>query len=214
MNITILGTGNMGRGLAALMLEGGNNVTLVSRNLEKAETLAKELAGKAKKGAVVKTAAAGGPILDLVVVSTIGYPAVLDIVKSYGSKLSGKILVDVSNPLNQTFDGLSTPPGSSAAQELAKVVPAGTTVLKAFNTTFAGLLYQGNVANQPLDVLIAGDNAEAKATLSGLVEEGGQHAYDVGALKMAGPLEGMALISIILQSKMAKPWMTAVKLVS
>jgi 8-hydroxy-5-deazaflavin:NADPH oxidoreductase len=214
MNVTILGTGNMSRATAAIMLAGGNNVTLVSRNLEKAEALAKELAGKVKKGAEIKAVLAGGQILDPVVISTIYYPAVLEIVKGYGSQLSGKILVDLSNPLNQSYDDLATPPGSSVPEELTKVVPADTQVLKAFNTTFAGLLSQGHVANQPLDVLIAGDNADAKATLARLVEAGGHRPLDVGPLKRGRYLEGMALISISLQSKMEKPWMTAIKFVS
>ncbi len=132
----------------------------------------------------------------------------------YGDQLSGKVLVDTSNPLNQTYDDLATPAGSSAAEELAKAGPKGVKVLKAFNTTFAGLISQGHVGGQPLDVFIAGDDAEAKATLAKLIEEGGQHAIDAGPLKRARQLEGLGLLSITLQSKHDKPWMNSVKLMA
>jgi predicted dinucleotide-binding enzyme len=73
--------------------------------------------------------------------------------------------VDITNPVNETFDGLVTPPDSSAAQELASTA-AGARVVKAFNTTFAGTLIEGRVAGQPLDVFIAGDDDDAKATVA------------------------------------------------
>ncbi len=214
MNITILGSGNMARGIATRLLAGGNNVTLLGRTPDKVAALAQELAPAARKGATVKAAALGSPLSDPVIINAIGYPAALDVVRSYGAQLNGKVLVDITNPLNQTFDDLATPAGSSAAEEIAKVAPAGTKVVKAFNTTFAGLLAQGGVADQPLDVFIAGDDAQAKATLAQLVEAGGQRAFDVGPLKRARQLEGMALISITLQSKLEKPWMSGVKIVS
>lgn len=214
MNVTIFGSGNMARAIATRLLAGGNSITLLDRAPDKAAALAQELTSAAPKGAAVKSAALGSPLSDSVVVNAIGYPAALDVIASYGQQLDGKILVDITNPMNQTFDDLSTPPGTSAAEELAKVAPKGSKVLKAFNTTFAGLLAQGHVADQPLDVFIAGDDAQAKATLARLVEAGGQRALDVGPLKRARQLEGMALISITLQAKLDKPWMSAVKIVS
>ncbi len=151
MNVTILGSGNMARAIAARLLAGGNNVTLLSRAPDKAAAHVQALASQAKKGATVKVAAEGSPIPAPIVVNTIWYPVGLEVITSYGAQLDGKILVDVTNPLNQTYDDLSTPPGSSAAEEMAKVAPPGAKVIKAFNTTFAGLLAQGNVAGQPLD---------------------------------------------------------------
>jgi 8-hydroxy-5-deazaflavin:NADPH oxidoreductase len=214
MNVTIFGAGNMARGIALRLLAGGNTVTLIDREADKAATLAQELSAFTAKGASVKSASLSSPIADPVVVNAVWYPATLDVVQSYGAQLAGKILVDISNPLNQTFDDLATPPGSSAAEELARVAPAGAKVVKAFNTTFAGLLAQGHVAGQPLDVFIAGDDERAKATVARLIEAGGQRVLDAGPLKRARQLEGLALLSIVLQSKLDKPWMSAVKIVS
>ncbi len=213
MNITILGTGSMAKAIAGLMVTGGNNVTLVSRDPGKADAAVKALAGRAKKGATVKVVASGSPLVDPVVINTLYYPASLDAVKQYGAQVNGKILVDISNPVNSTFDDLATPPGTSAAEELAKVAPQAH-VVKAFNTTFAGLLNQGHVATHKIDVFIAGDDENAKAALARLIEEGGQHPVDAGPLKRARQLEGLAFLMITLQSKMEKPWMTGVKILS
>ncbi len=212
MDVTILGSGNMARAIAALLLAGGNNITLLGRAPDKAAALAQELASAAN--ATVKSAALGSRITDPVLVNALRYPAAFDVIASYGQQIDGKILVDITNPLNQTFDDLATPPGTSAAEELARVAPAGAKVVKAFNTTFAGLLAQGNVAGQPLDVFIAGDDEQAKVTVAKLIEGSGQRVLDVGPLKRARQLEGLALLSIVLQSKLEKPWMSAVKIVS
>jgi predicted dinucleotide-binding enzyme len=213
MNVTISGSGNMARAIAARVLAGGNNITLLGRTPDKVAVLAQELTSTAKNGTTVKSAALGSPLADSVVINTIWYPAVLDVVRSYGAQLNGKILVDITNPLNQTFDDLATPPGTSAAEEIARIA-TGSKVVKAFNTTFAGLLAQGNVAGQPLDVLVAGDDEQAKATVAKLITDGGQRALDVGPLKRARQLEGLALLSIVLQSKLDKPWMSAIKILS
>jgi NADPH-dependent F420 reductase len=212
MNVTIFGTGNMARAIATRLLAGGNNVTLLSRDSDKAAEVVKALSSQAKKGAAVKIAKLGSPIQDPVVINTIWFSSAVDIISSYSKQLGGKILVDVTNPLNKSFDDVTTPPGSSAAEEIAKIVPKDTKVLKAFNTTFAGLLNQGNIAGQPLDVLIAGDDADAKATFSKLVEAGGQHAVDVGSLRFARQLESLGLLLIVLQSKVKKPGMSSFKL--
>ncbi len=185
MDITVLGTGNMARAISTLLLSGGNNVTLVGRNLEKAGAAVQELSQFKKNGASVKSTSFGGEISDPVVINTIWYPVCLGVLSDYRSALVGKILVDISNPLNSTYDDLVTPPGSSAAEEIAKTLPASVKVLKAFNTTYAGVLSQGNLAGQPLDVFIAGDDEQAKATLARLVEDGGQHPIDVGPLRRA-----------------------------
>lgn len=213
MNVTILGTGNMGRAIATRMLAGGNNVTLFSRDPEKAGAAVRELTQFAKNGAGVKSAALGSPITDPIVINTIWYPASLDVFRKYGSLLSGKILVEISNPLNASFDELITPPGSSAAEEIAKVVPEDVKVIKAFNTTYAGVLSQGNLAGLPADVFIAGDDEQAKATLTGVIEKGGLRVIDVGPLRRAHLIESLGLLSVLVQAKLEKPWMSGIKMI-
>jgi hypothetical protein len=111
---------------------------------------------------------------------------------------------------NESFDGLVTPPDGSAAQELARSVPAAR-VVKAFNTTFAGTLSAGRVADQRLDVFIAGDDEDAKATVAKLAEDGGLNPIDAGPLKRARELEAMGLLHMTLQGSLGTGFSTAVK---
>lgn len=212
MNVTILGAGNMARGIGTRLVEGGNSVTLMSRDPEDAAVLAAELQAEAHKGATVQATPFGSPFRDEVVIMAVPYTAETEIIQQYHAQLPGKILVNITNPLNATYDGLATPPGSSDAEEIAGMVPQGTRVVKAFNTTFARTLVAGAVAGQPLDVFIAGDDAEAKATISQLVEAGGLRAIDVGPLSRARQLEGIGFLGITLQGPLGTHFMSAWKL--
>jgi 8-hydroxy-5-deazaflavin:NADPH oxidoreductase len=201
MNVTLIGAGNMGRGIGHRLAAGGHAITLVDNNPEAAENLATELRGVAKSGAVIQTASLENAKLGDVVILAVWYGVNLEIARQLGSRLDGKVVVDIANPLNATFDGLATAPDTSSAEELAKVVPAGAKVIKAFNTTFAGTLVSGNVGGTPLDVFIAGDDDAAKQAVSTLVTDGGLVAVDAGALLRARQLEGLALLGITLQFK-------------
>lgn len=209
MNVTIIGTGNMGRGIATRLLAGGNEVTLLDSEVGKAEELARELGGSVSAGTV------GDPIADDVVVLAVPYEAVTPLVQQYGDALSGKVVVDITNPVDwQTFDGLVTPLDSSAAEEIEKAAPEGVRVVKAFNTTFAGTLVEGQVAGQPLDVFIAGDDSGAKETVAQLVRDGGLVAIDAGPLRRAQQLEGLGFLGMTLQQPLGLNFQSAWKLIS
>ncbi len=212
MNVTIFGAGNMGRGIGQRMVAGGHSVTLVDANPEAAEKTAAEIRKAARKGAQVTTASPGSVQPGEVVVLAVWYGVNKEVVKQLGSSLAGKVVVDIANPLNAKFDGLATAPDSSSAEEVAREAGAGVKVLKAFNTNFAGTLVAGQVDGKPLDVLIAGDEAEAKAKLAQLVEDGGLRAIDVGPLSRARQLEGLGLLHITLQSTLGTNWGSAVKI--
>ena len=128
MDITIIGTGNMARGIATRALAGGHAVTLLGTERAKAEALAKELAGAARAGQV------GDPLTGDVVVLAVWYQAVPDVLARYGDQLAGKVVVDITNPVDpDTYAPLSVAAGS-VAQEIAGAVP-GAKVVKAFNTS-------------------------------------------------------------------------------
>ena len=201
MNVTLIGAGNMGRGIGHRLVAGGNSVTLIDSNPEAAETLAVELRGVAKNGAIVKTATLENVEIGDVVVLAVWYGVNLELVNKFGNKLAGKTVVDIANPLNSTYDGLATAADTSSAEEVAKAVPAGTNVVKAFNTTFAGTLVDGQVGGQKLDVFIAGDDENAKQIVSKLITDGGLVAVDAGPLHRARQLEGLGLLGITLQFK-------------
>ena len=173
-NLSILGTGNMGQAIAAIAGKGGHSVQLLG-------------SGDAD------TAVTGE-----VVVLAVPYPAVSDVISQRGEQLAGKIVVDITNPLNfETFDSLVVPADSSAAADIAAALPQSR-VLKAFNTNFAATLAAGTVGPVPTTVLTAGDDAEAKSALAGIVTSGGLNAIDAGALTRARELEALGFLQLTL----------------
>lgn len=214
MNFTIIGAGNMGRGIATRLLSGGNAVVIVDRDNNEAKKLAEALSATAKGNASASAAVMGSPINTEAVILAVYYGSVQEVLSQYGNQLAGKIIVDITNPINATFDDLATPPGTSAAEEIAKLAPAGAKVVKAFNTTFAATLVSGQVAGQALDVFIAGDDAQAKEQLSKAFSASGLHPIDAGPLRRARQLEGIGLLHITLQSSLGTNWASAVKIIS
>ena len=214
MNVLIIGAGNMGRGIATRL--ANSNATLIIHDVDaaKAEALATELGSSIGGSRVrVTTAPATAVATSDIVILASWYAVNLETARTLGAALAGKIVVDISNPLNENYDGLVTEPGTSAAETIRAVLPADTKILKAFNTTFAGTLVAGDVAGQPLDVFIAGDNDSAKTTLAELVRAGGLNPVDVGALERARQLEALGFLGITLQFRLNTGFGTAWKLV-
>jgi len=214
MDITIIGAGNMGRGIATRAVAGGHSVNFVDANPETAETVAAEVRKSAKNGAKVTAGSLGQAELGDVVVLAVWYGTNVELVKQLGSKLAGKVVVDIANPLNSTYDGLATAPDSSSAEDVAKAAASGTRVVKAFNTTYASTLLKGEVAGLPLDVFIASDDAEAKEKIARIVKDGGMRPIDAGPLSRARQIEGMQLLHIAIQGTLGTNWGSTVKILS
>jgi predicted dinucleotide-binding enzyme len=100
---------------------------------------------------------------------------------------------DITNPITPDLSGFLTPQGTFGAQEIAKDAPAGAHVVKAFNTVPSDVLAAGSAEGRPLDVFIAGDDAEAKVSVSAFVESLGMRPLDTGPLSMARALEHATL---------------------
>lgn len=181
-HVSILGTGNMGSAIQAVVEKGGNTVQLLGQDaLEQAVT---------------------GDI----VVLAVPYPAISDVVAQRGEQLAGKIVVDITNPLDfDTFDSLVVPSDTSAAAEIAEALPHSR-VLKAFNTTFAATLASGTVGGAPTTVLIAGDDADAKAQLAEVAAAGGLRAVDAGSLRRARELEALGFLQLTLAAAEKISW--------
>ncbi|GEL20964.1 NADPH-dependent F420 reductase [Pseudonocardia asaccharolytica] len=207
MKVTIIGAGNMGRGIGTRVVAGGHEVEIIDRDPAEAQALAGELGGAAT--APDPSAPLGGEV----VVFAVYYPGIKDAVQQYADQLAGKVVVDITNPVNtDTWDSLATEPGSSSAEEVQGVVPSGTSVVKAFNTTFAATLVQGEVDDQRLDVLIAGDDEDAKRKVSQLVSDGGLRPLDVGPLRRAQQLENLGFLHIAIQQPLNLGFGSAIKL--
>ena len=172
---SIIGTGNMGSAIGGLLAAGGASVQQISHA---------DLAQTTIEGDVV--------------VLAVPFPAVANIVETVGAQLEGKTAVDITNPLNfETFDSLVVPVGSSAAAEIQSLLP-NSTVLKAFNTNFAATLASKQLDGKTTTVLVAGDNADAKAALVAAVTAGGVVAIDAGALSRAHELEAIGFLQLTL----------------
>ncbi|MBM9503219.1 NADPH-dependent F420 reductase [Actinacidiphila acididurans] len=187
--ISIIGLGNMARALADRALAGGNAVEIIGRDPAKAKELAAALGG-----ATAGTAGAA-PAGDLVVLA-VPYAGAAAAVSEYGDALHGKVIIDITNPVTPDFKGFVTPDGSSGAQEIAKAAPAGAHVVKAFNTLFSHVLAAGPAEGHPLDVFIAGDDAQAKTRVSAFIESMGLRPMDTGELPMARALENVGLLEL------------------
>lgn len=177
-NVTIIGTGTMANAIGGVLAAGGSTVGYVGRTQPGTQP---------------------GTVDGDIVVLAVPYPAVADVLATYGPQLAGKVVVDITNPLDfATFDSLVVPAGSSAAAEIAAALP-DSRVLKAFNTTFAATLASGTV-NQagPTTVLVAGDDADAKAALVSAVQAGGLQAVDAGSLARAHELEALGFLQLTL----------------
>jgi predicted dinucleotide-binding enzyme len=180
--VSIIGTGNMGQAIADVVTKGGHDAELIAH------------------------AEADKPVTGEIVVLAVPYPAIADVLAARGASLAGKIVVDITNPLDfQTFDSLTVPADSSATVEIAARLP-GSRVVKALNTTFAATLVARTAGPVTTTVLIAGDDADAKEQLAGILTAGGLGAVDAGALKRARELEAIGFLQITLAASNKVPW--------
>ena len=181
-HISIIGTGNMGQAIAGIAGKGANTVELFN------------------------TSDADKQVTGDIVVLAVPYPAVEGVLAQRGESLAGKVVVDITNPVDfETFDSLTVAADSSAAADIASSLPQSR-VLKAFNTNFAATLATGKVGDLPTTVLIAGDDADAKAEVAQIVTGGGLEAIDAGALSRARELEAIGFLQIKLAASEKVSW--------
>jgi predicted dinucleotide-binding enzyme len=188
--ISIIGSGGMAAAIGGLAAKAGHTVEVMARDAAKSRALAEQIGDGATTGTF-----GAAPAGDIVILA-VPYSAVLDVVKQYGEALAGKLLVDITNPVASDHTSFVTPGGSFGAQEIAKAAPADAEVVKAFNTLFSHVLAAGPAEGHPLDVFIAGDDAQAKARVSAFIESLGLRPMDTGQLSMARTLEHACLLSL------------------
>jgi 8-hydroxy-5-deazaflavin:NADPH oxidoreductase len=206
VRITIIGAGNMGRGIGMRAVAGGHSVEVIDRNPEDAQALAAEL------GAGSTAVEPGGPVGGDLVVLALYYASIAEAVEQYRDQLGDKVLVEISVPLDwDTMDGFVVPGDSSAAEEVQKLLPS-TKVVKAFCTTFARTLQTGEKDGVQLDVPMAGDDEDAKQQVAALVEGGGMRPIDLGPLRRARQLENAAFMQVVAQKPLGAGFDTALKL--
>jgi predicted dinucleotide-binding enzyme len=200
MKVAIIGSGNIGQALGGALVGAGHDVTLAARDAVETETVAKQIG--ATSAATTLEALNGAQV----VVLAVPYTSLPDVATEIKDKVNGKIVVDVTNPMSQA------PAGTSAAQQLAEWLP-GARVVKAFNTTFAGLLATPAAHGQTLDALYATDDADAGEVISALIRSIGFRPVYAGGLNAAAQLEAMAGLNIQLQIATKGDWRSTFVLV-
>jgi 8-hydroxy-5-deazaflavin:NADPH oxidoreductase len=205
MKIAIIGAGNVGGGLAAAAATAGLDVVVSASDPASA---AKTAASTGATAAATNAEAVQGA--DAVVLA-VPHSAVARVVADLAEALDGKTVVDATNPLNDSYTGLTTS-GTSAAEALQQQAP-GAKVVKALNTVFASRYTAPTEDGQPLDAFLAGDDADAKAQVAELVSSLGLRPVDLGGLRMARTLEELAFANISLNAGNGWTWQSAFRLV-
>jgi len=191
MRIGILGAGNVGGALARVWAAKGHEIVFGVPD-PRGERVARALAalsGKGRAATNVEAAAAAE-----VVVLSVPWPAARQAVETAGD-LTGKVLVDCTNPLAPDLKGLVVGLTTSGAEEIAAWAPAAK-VVKAFNTIGAVNFGNARFGDSLADGFYCGDDGAAKKLVRGLIEDAGFHPVDVGPLTNARLLEPLALLWI------------------
>jgi 8-hydroxy-5-deazaflavin:NADPH oxidoreductase len=187
------GTGPQGRGLATRLAASGHEVLIGSRDVDRAEAIAAEIAQPDSSGRIVGVGNSDAAAAELVIVS-VPYQGHADLLSSLATELAGKIVVDCVNPLG--FDKRGPFPlrvaAGSAAQEAQQLLP-DSTVIAAFHHVSAVLLNDPTVDHFADDVLVLGEDREAVAVVCELATAipGARGVY-AGRLRNAGQVEAFA----------------------
>jgi predicted dinucleotide-binding enzyme len=196
VKIGIIGSGNVGGALGTRWAKGGHTVTFGSRDPAGADM--KQLlarAGSNARAAALADAAESGEVLLLAT----PWPATKEIVQGLGD-LSGKILIDATNPLLPDLSGMALPNTTSGAEQVAGWA-SGAKVVKAFNTVGSNIMEKPAFgADRPV-LFFCGDDTGAKAKVKQLIDELGFESLDAGPLTQARVLEPFALLWISLAFK-------------
>lgn len=202
MRIAIIGAGNVGGGLSAAATTAGHEVIVTAAHHDNAVKVAEAVGATA---AVAPAEAAEGAD---VVVLAVPAGAAAEVLGQLGD--AEVVVVDATNPINDTFSDLTTV-GTSNAEQLAGIAPRAK-VVKAFNTVLASRLGNASEGGQPLDGFYAGDDESAKATVAQLLTSLGFRPIDVGGLRMARSLEELAFLNITLNARNGWSWQSGWKL--
>ena len=194
MKLGVIGSGNIGKGIGSWAARVGYEVTF-SAKTEVGAKAAAQAAGHGAKSSSVREAVESA---DLVLLA-IPYGAVKDMLPPLASLLRGKTVIDVTNPLSSDFSSLTLGFTTSAAEEIAKLVPEAH-VVKAFNTVFAQIFASQNpkIQGKAISVFVAGDNKEATEKVRTLIAKMGFDAIKTGPLKSARNIEPLAMLNISL----------------
>jgi predicted dinucleotide-binding enzyme len=189
MSTAIIGVGNIGKAVATHLTDGGEPVVLAAGTPAQAEQLARELG----RSASAATGVAGAIDQADAVVFAVWFNVLEDLVRQNATHLSGKVVIDPSNPVAMDADGRfsrTLPDGVSAASVIAGLLPPGAHYVKAFGTVAAEKL--ASSANRSPDravLFYATDDDVAASTAERLISAAGFAPVKAGGLDQAIQIE-------------------------
>jgi hypothetical protein len=211
--IAIIGaSGNMGSGIANGLSEGNYRLRLCANDHQKVKALAEKIkaANPSSDVEAIDCNYNASWEVDIIILA-VQYNAEKEIAEKIKEVANQKIVISIANPLNETYDALVTAPGTSAAEELQKLLP-NSKVVKAFNTTFAADFKTPVIAEKQVDAFIAGNEEEAVQTVSELITTVGFNPITAGDLPVSRTLESMQLLLIQLGMKYNYNWLAGWKI--
>jgi NADPH-dependent F420 reductase len=211
--IAVIGaTGNMGAAISKNLSKGNYRLLLFANNTDKVNAVVNDIkATNASADVEAFECPANAAWEADIIILAVPYQAEKEIAAKIKELANTKIVISIANPLNETYSGLLTEPGTSAAEELQKLLP-NSKVVKAFNTTFAADFSTPVIDGKQVDALIAGNDTAALVTVSGLVTTAGFNPIIAGELPVSRTLENMALLLISLTMKYNYNWLAGFKI--
>ncbi|MCS7260357.1 MAG: NADPH-dependent F420 reductase [Anaerolineae bacterium] len=191
------GTGHQGPGLALRWAKSGRyRVIIGSRDAAKAQSVAASLNMRLGDHRIEGMPNAEAAAAAEIVVLTVPYSAHTEVLESIREQLTGKVLVDVTVPLRPPrVSHVYIPPAGSATAEAQALLGTTVRVVCAFQNVSATHL--SNLDEVPeCDILVCGDDPDAKAEAIALAEAAGMRGLDAGPLQNAGVVEGLTAILI------------------
>ena len=212
-NIAVIGaTGNMGSAISRSLAKGNYRLLLKANNQDKLNQLVNDIKTTDPTADVEAMLCPKDASWEAdIIIAAVPYAAEKEIAEKIREVATQKIVVSIANPLNETYDRLVTSPGTSAAEELQKLLPHSK-VIKAFNTTFAADFSNPVIDGKQVDAFIAGDDEEALETVSKMVSTAGFNPVNAGRLSVSGTLESMQLMLIQLGMKNNYNWLAGFKI--
>jgi 8-hydroxy-5-deazaflavin:NADPH oxidoreductase len=200
------GAGTMGTGIARTLAKAGHRILVAGRTRSKLEDVLVRIKADIPYADI--------DILDCsreasweadVVIPAVPYADQTEVAEKIRDVVTGKVVMSIVNPVNQAYDGLLTGPTTSAAEELAGLLPHAK-VVKAFNTVFGSDFDSPAIGGKTVDCFVAGDDAAAVATAVQLVKDAGFNPLVAGKLSISRTLENMMVLLISLSAKNQYNW--------
>ncbi|HYK77574.1 MAG TPA: NAD(P)-binding domain-containing protein [Daejeonella sp.] len=213
LTIAIFGaTGHMGTAISKSLAKNPYRLLLVSNDSGALKSLQSEiLTGHIEADAEAMASLNDNRWKPDIIILAVPYAAEAEIAPGISQFAKGKIVISIANPINNTMSGSVLAPGTSAAEELQKLLPEAK-VVKAFNTTFAADFAQPVIADKQVDSFIAGNDEEAVKTVAELVSNIGFNPIIAGDLTVSRTLENMQILLMQLTVKYNYNWLAGWKI--